>query len=45
MVLAAAPSRPAAGLCQPRAQAAQLLGISVRNLYRKIEALDLHPPQ
>ncbi|HEY3367697.1 MAG TPA: sigma-54 dependent transcriptional regulator [Symbiobacteriaceae bacterium] len=26
-----------------RAQAAQVLGISVRNLYRKIEAYDLHP--
>jgi two-component system, NtrC family, response regulator AtoC len=26
-----------------RAQAAQFLGISVRNLYRKIEAYDLHP--
>lgn len=28
-----------------RSQAAQLLGISVRNLYRKIEAFDLHPPE
>lgn len=28
-----------------RALAAQVLGISVRNLYRKIDTLDLHPPE